>query len=178
MIDYRQMELSEIGRIAEIDRTEYVTKAYRQNGAELNLINVEWDIGQWSAQEQLNEWDKYLKNDCVLWGAFDGDLLAGFCGYKPNIAPGMGLLALMYVSASHRRQGIGRKLTKMVVDYGKGKKITSLYVTAEHTKGTVDFYRSLGFRPADRPLPELLQMEPDDIHMLMEFPQPVSGPVR
>ncbi len=172
MIYYRQMELSEIERIAEIDRTEYVTKAYRQNGAELDLIDVEWDIGQWSAQEQLNEWDKYLQNNCVLWGAFEGDFLVGFCGYKPNIAPGMGLLALMYVSAAHRRQGIGRKLTEMLVEYGKEKQIASLYVTAEHTRGTVDFYSSLGFRPADRPLPELLEMEPDDIHMLMEFPGP------
>lgn len=83
----------------------------------------------------------------MLWGAFEGDLLLGFCCYKPDIAPGMGLLALMYVSAAHRRLGIGRNLTEMLVEHAKETQISSLYVTAEPTSGTVDFYRSLGFLP-------------------------------
>jgi GNAT superfamily N-acetyltransferase len=175
MISYRRMKLSEIERIAEIDRTETVEKAYRQHGSELELIDVAWDIGHWSTKEQLSEWDKYLQKGSVLWGAFEGDLLVGFCCYRPDIAPGMGLLALMYVSAAHRRLGIGCKLTQMLVEHAKETQISSLYVTAEPTSGTVDFYHNLGFRPTERPLLELLKLEPDDIHMRMEFPSPGDG---
>ena len=111
-----------------------------------------------------------MQADCVLWGAFDGDLLAGFCGYRPNIAPRMGQFALLYVSAPYRRQGIGRKLAEMLLEYAKEKQVVRLYLTAEHTRGTIEFYRSLGFQPTDKPLPELLKMEPEDIHMIMEIP--------
>ena len=40
VISYRRMELSEIERIAEVDRTESVDKAYRQHGSELEIIDV------------------------------------------------------------------------------------------------------------------------------------------
>ena len=61
-------------------------------------------------------------------------------------------------------------LAEMLIHHVQEQEIPILYVTATPTMGTVDFYRSLGFRPTDQPLPELLELEPDDIHMRMEFP--------
>ena len=46
MISYRRMKLSEQERIAEVDRSEHVTQAYRQSGADLDLVEVEWAIPQ------------------------------------------------------------------------------------------------------------------------------------
>jgi ribosomal protein S18 acetylase RimI-like enzyme len=169
MITYRRLNLSEKERLAEVDRSESITEAYRQTGSDLELVDVEWVVPPWSVQEILKEWDVFLKDDCLLWGAFDGDLLVGFCGFRPDIALNTGQFSLLHVSKAYRRRGIGHQLAEMLIDYVREQEIPSLYVTATPTKGTVDFYRNLGFRPTDMPLPELLEMEPDDIHMRMEF---------
>ena len=172
MITYRRMKLSEIERIAEVDRTEHVAKAYRQIGDELEPFDVEWNAPPWSVPEMIEEWDLFLRDDCALWGAFDGERLVGFCGYRPNVAPGVGQFSLLHVSSTYRRQGIGRRLAETLFAHAKGEPITGLYLTATPTRGTVAFYGSLGFRPTDNPLPELLEMEPDDIHMVMALPTP------
>jgi len=169
MITYRRLKLYEKGRFAEVDRSERITEAYRQKGRDLETDDVDWVVPRWSLQEILKEWDAFLKEGCLLWGAFDGDLLVGFCGFRPNIAPDTGQFTLLHVSKGYRRRGIGRQLAEMVIDHVREQKIPGLYVTATPTRGTVDFYRSLGFRPTDKPLPKLLEMEPDDIHMRMEF---------
>lgn len=170
MIIYRRLMLSEKERFAEVDRSERITEAYRQKGAELEAVDVDWDAPPWSLPGILEAWDPFLKEGCLLWGAFDAELLVGFCGYRPNVAPDTGQFALLHVSKAYRRQGIGRRLAEMLIDHVRGQGISYLYVTATPTKGTVDFYRTLGFRPTDNPLSELLDMEPDDIHMRMEFP--------
>jgi hypothetical protein len=41
---------------------------------------------------------------------------------------------------------------------------TAFYVSACPTESAVGFYTSRGFRPTDRPNPELLALEPEDIH--------------
>jgi ribosomal protein S18 acetylase RimI-like enzyme len=170
MITYRRLKLSEKERFAEVDRSERITEAYRQKGNDLETVDVEWDVPPWSLHEKLKEWDAFLKANCLLWGAFDGELLVGFCGYRPNIAPDTGQLTLLHVSKAYRRRGIGHQLAEMLMDHVREREIPVLYVAATPTRGTVDFYQSLGFRPTDKPLPELLEMEPDDIHMRMEFP--------
>jgi ribosomal protein S18 acetylase RimI-like enzyme len=169
MITYRRLKLAEKERFAEVDRSERVTEVYRQKGSDLEIVNVDWVVPPWSLQEMLSEWDPFLKDECLLWGAFDGDLLVGFCGYRPNIAPAAGQFTLLHVSKAYRRRGIGNQLAKLLIDYVREQETSVLYVTATPTRSTVDFYRSLGFRPTDEPLPELLEMEPDDVHMRMEF---------
>lgn len=170
VITYRRLKLSEKERFAEVDRSERITEAYRQNGTDLETVDVEWVVPRWSLHETLRGWDAFLTNECLLWGAFDGELLVGFCGYRPNIAPDTGQFTLLHVSKIYRRRGIGHQLAGMLIGYVQEQEIPNLYVTATPTRGTVDFYRSLGFRPTDKPLPDLLEMEPDDIHMRMEFP--------
>jgi len=169
MITYRRLELSEKERFAEVDRSERITEAYRQKGTDLELVAVEWDASQWSLQGILKDWEAFLKDDCLLWGAFDGEILVGFCGYRPAIAPDTGQFTLLHVSKAYRRRGIGHRLAEMLIAYARKHEISVLYVTATPTRSTVDFYRGLGFHPTDEPLPELLEMEPDDIHMRMVF---------
>ncbi len=164
-ITYRRMDLSEKERFAEVDRTESVHQIYRQKGMNLEQIDVVWHIPQWSMDEELTEWQMYLQSNCVLWGAFDDFRLVGFCGYKPNAEPATGQLALLHISKSHRRQGVGRRLAELLIEYARTQGDRELYVTSSPTVGTVQMYRDLGFHPTDQPVPELLEMEPHDIHM-------------
>jgi hypothetical protein len=41
-----------------------------------------------------------------------------------------------------------------------------MYVSAKPSGSAVGFYLSQGFRPADTPIPELYELEPENIHML------------
>ena len=40
-----------------------------------------------------------------------------------------------------------------------------MVVTATPTENTVRFYLSRGFEPMAEPLPELFELEPEDVHM-------------
>lgn len=167
MITYRRLALSEKTRLVEVDRSEHIAEAYRQHGADLELVAVDWRAPAFSLPTILENWDAFLRDDCQLWGAFDEAVLVGFCGYQPDIAPGTGRFALLHVGKAHRRRGIGRRLAELLIAHAREQGVATLYLTATPTRGTVDFYRSLGFHPTDAPLPELLMMEPDDIHMRM-----------
>lgn len=164
-IIYRSMDLSEQGRFADVDRTESIRQIYRQNGLNLERIDVDRDIPQWSMTEKLTEWNVYLQDDCALWGAFAGGMLVGFCGYRPNVEEETGQLALLHISRSYRRHGIGRRLAELLIGHAELQGDRELYVTSAPTAGTVDMYINLGFRPTDRPVPELMALEPNDIHM-------------
>lgn len=168
-ISYRLMDLSEQGRFAEVDRTESVRQIYRQKGLNLERVDVDRDIPQWSMTEKLTEWEVYLQDDCVLWGAFVSGKLVGFCGYRPNVEEGTGQLALLHVGSSYRRHGIGRRLAALLIMHAELQGDRELYVTSSPTVSTVEMYRSLGFRPTDRSVPELMELEPYDIHMRLEL---------
>ena len=177
MITYRRLDVSEKGRIAEIDRSEHVFQNYVQGEGKLVLVDVDWKIPRWTGEGdgphsvagKLKEWDAYFQKDCVLWGASDGDVLVGFSAYRPRITEDMGQFALLHVSKAHRRQGIGRRLAGELIDHARREGSKRLYVSSVQTRATVDFYRGLGFRPTDEPVAELYQMEPNDIHMVMDL---------
>jgi GNAT superfamily N-acetyltransferase len=177
MITYRRLDVSEKSRIAEIDRSEHVTQDYVQRDGRLVLVDVDWKIPRWSVEGdgshsvagKLKEWDAYFQKDCIFCGAFDGDVLVGFSVYRPRITEDMGQFAILHVSKAYRRQGIGRRLAADLIDHARREGDKRLYVSSAQTRKTVDFYRGLGFHPVDKPVPELYEMEPNDIHMVMNL---------
>jgi len=171
------MDLSEKRRIAEIDRTEHIIQSYIFNERGLVLVDVDWHVPRWSVEgsgphsveRKLKEWDIYLTDECVLWGAFDDETLVGFSGYRPGLTEDMGQFGLLHISSGYRRLGIGKLLSGHVIRRSRQEGDKRLYVTATPSRATVDFYTGLGFNPTNRPVPELLEMEPDDIHMVMDL---------
>jgi hypothetical protein len=53
---------------------------------------------------------------------------------------------------------VGSELARRVGD-------TEIVVTATPSENTVRFYLGRGYRPMTKPFPELLELEPEDIHM-------------
>ena len=45
-----------------------------------------------------------------------------------------------------------------------------MYVSAVPSGSALGFYHSQGFKVTPRPLGELYELEPEDIHMVMELP--------
>jgi len=167
------MQNSEIGRIAEIDRSQHVTKAYIYRDGSLEPKDVDWQIPPWFTEgEHEHTVQAYIKGsqlilDCggVLFGAFDGETLVGFAIYRPNLSHNTAQLAYLYASNNFRNQGIGSKLTQRVIRLAKEDGAQRLYVSATPSAPTVDFYRSHGFEVTREIDQQLYELEPEDIHM-------------
>ena len=162
------MHPEEVHLLSELDRSEHVTQCYKMNQGSMECIDVNWDIPQWVIEEKLEEWAPVAEGFNNMWGAFQHGRLAGFVIYRRHLTEETAQLALLHVSRDFRGEGIGtmlinRALEKAVED---GKK--SIYVSSCPTRNTVDFYMGKGFRIAAEPNMELFEMEPEDIHMVME----------
>ena len=171
MMTVREMAASELGRIADIDRSEHITGQYKSHAGVLELVEADiraprWgEPGQHTVERYVESWKPLLAAGGVLLGAFDGDRLVGFAIYQPRLAEGLANLAVLHVTRTHRRSGIGCELTNEVVRLARAEGAGRLYVSATPTRATVDFYMKRGFEPVATPNETLFALEPDDIHM-------------
>lgn len=171
MITYRHLDVSELSRIAEIDRTERIDTLYVQRGAELEAIVGDFSAAPWrggtgphSVTEQVEACAHYLGMGGAAIGAFSDERLVGIGVVVPHLRPGLAQLAYLHVSDGFRAQGIGRHLAGELERMARDAGDTRLVVSATPSANTVAFYRGRGFAPAADPLPELFALEPEDIH--------------
>jgi ribosomal protein S18 acetylase RimI-like enzyme len=175
MIAIREMHRSEIGRIAEIDRSEHVTLGYSYRDGKLESEEVDWQVARWytdghsehSVQAKVDAWRHYLEQGGTMIGAFDVDLLVGMAISRPELTDSMAQLAVLHVSNGYRRQGIATRLTAEVSRLAKQDGASQLYVSATPSKSAVGFYQAQGFHLVEKPHPALYVLEPEDIHMIM-----------
>jgi ribosomal protein S18 acetylase RimI-like enzyme len=104
-----------------------------------------------------------------MLGAFDGSVLVGFAIYRPRLTKDMAQYAVLYVSRDHRGQGVGCALTDKVMGLARADGSNKLYVSATPSVATVEFYRRRGFEVTREPNRDLLELEPEDIHMTMKL---------
>ena len=167
------MRNSEIERIAEIDRSEHVTKTYVNENGSLEPKDVDWRIPPWSTDGQhehsvrtrIEEWRPLLDHG-VMFGAFDDKALVGFVIYRPNLSQDTAQLAVLYVSNNYRSQGIGALLTDKATELARADGAKKLYVSSTPTAPTVHFYMGQGFDLTQEINRQLYELEPDDIHMI------------
>jgi GNAT superfamily N-acetyltransferase len=171
------MERAELDRIGEIDRSEEISQDYVCQDGSLHLKDVHWSVPRWTQDGQgdhsvpgkIATWRPWLEEGGTMFGAFDGEALVAFAIYCPHLSAGLAQFAVLHVSRSYRRQGLGAVLAAKVIESARSDGATQLYVSSAPTKGTVEFYQSLGFRPAREINRELFELEPEDIHMTMEL---------
>lgn len=175
MTTIRRMAISELGRIAEIDRSEHITQQYVSRGGILEVVDVDiraprWgEPGEHTVQHRVESWAPLVEAGGVLLGAFDRDRLVGFAIYEPSISEGLANLAVLHVTRTNRREGIGCRLTTEVVRLARADGAQRLYVSATPTRATVDFYMRQGFEPLATPNERLFARKPDDIHIEMRL---------
>jgi GNAT superfamily N-acetyltransferase len=174
MIHIQQLDKSDIGRIADIDRSEHVTLGYVIRDGELIAEEVDWQVprwstddhSEWSVQAKIEEWEPYLEQGGTLFGAFDGDLMVGVTMYRPKLTEDMAQLVILFVSNGYRRRGIAARLAAEVERLAREDGGKRLYVSATPSQSAVGFYLSQGFEVVEKPHPELYALEPEDIHMI------------
>jgi len=176
-LQYRWMSEDELARIAEIDRTERVRIGYRMDGGELVRVDVNWNIppfqthgeGDHSIAHQIAFCRGHLQAGGRMIGAFDGPTLAGVGVVTPAIRPATAQLAYLHVTRAYRRRGVGGYLAREMMAWARAGGARRMVVSATPSASAVGFYRSRGFTPMREPVPELLALEPEDIHMAVDL---------
>ncbi|MES0127496.1 GNAT family N-acetyltransferase [Mesorhizobium sp. M0029] len=102
----------------------YVLKRLRPSAPAFDALKEESRLeGYWMLVRLADGWaggrNKFLKRGEALFGAWHGRELAGVCGL--NIDPYFegrdhGRVRHLFVSARHRRSGLGRMLVETVID--------------------------------------------------------------
>ena len=177
MISYRNLHISELSRLAEIDRSEVIRIGYEVRDGELIAKDVVWDSpnfeangeGEHSIVRQIEFCRSHMARGAISIGAFDRQELVAIGIVTPNIRQGMAQLAYLHVSAAYRRRGIASALTGQLLQHDRVLGSKRVYVSATPSESAVCFYHSFGFDVVQNPLPELLELEPDDIHMILEL---------
>jgi GNAT superfamily N-acetyltransferase len=173
-VRYGRLEAAELGRIGEVDRTERIDALYVQHGTRLELVPGELSVPRWSADgagehsvaAQHAALERLVEAGAIVQGAFDGDRLVGIGVLLPHLRPGISQLAYLHVSDGHRGLGVGGHLADELERIAREAGDTSIVVSATPSLNTVRFYERRGFEPMAEPLPELYELEPEDVHML------------
>lgn len=171
MTTIRELTVSDLDRIGEIDRSEHIRQQYESRGGALELVEVDIRAPRWgepgghSVEHCIASWKPLLDAGGVPLGAFDGDRFVGFAIHQPFLSEGVANLAVLHVTRTYRRRGIGCALTNEVMQLARADGARRLYVSATPTRATVDFYLRQGFEPLVVPNEKLFALEPDDIHM-------------
>ena len=172
-VEFRDLARSELARVGEIDRTERIDSIFEQHGTELvarpaGSNAAAWDpvgLGEHSVHAQHEALVHYADAGGVARGAFSGERLVGIGVVVPHIRPAIAQLAYLHVSNGFRATGIGHRLCADLEEVARRAADTEIVVTATPSQNTVRFYTGRGFRPMAHPLPELFELEPDDVHM-------------
>ena len=169
----RELERSELSRVVEIDRSERIDAIYVQHGSRLELREGDYSSPPWRVDgagehsvaavcAQLEGW---AAAGGTAIGVFEGDRLVGIGVVVPHLRPQIAQLAFLYVTAGSRGRGIGERLTGRLEELARAAGDTRMVVSATPSQNTVDFYAGRGYEPTADALAELVELEPEDIHM-------------
>jgi ribosomal protein S18 acetylase RimI-like enzyme len=110
-----------------------------------------------------------MARNAIAIGGFDGEALIAIGILTPDIRPEMTQLAYLHVSREYRRKGIGTTITRQLLKRASALGSERVYVSSEPSESAVGFYKSFGFDLIAEPLPELYELEPDDIHIVLDL---------
>jgi GNAT superfamily N-acetyltransferase len=173
-VEIRPLGPDELDRVGEIDRSERIDALYVQDGVRLEVREGDRSAPGWDPEEQgehsVAAQRRFLRGlvgrGGVALGAFEDERLVGIGVVLPRLRPGTAQLAYLYVTDGRRARGIGGRLSDELERVAHEAGATSVAVSATPSVNTVDFYRRRGYEPLAEPLPELFELEPDDVHML------------
>jgi predicted N-acetyltransferase YhbS len=172
-IEYRRLEVHEVARVGEIDRSERITSMFTQHGERLEECEVDDHCPAWfddgesehTVAHQRAACERYLQEGSVALGAFIEERLVGIGIVRPHIRPHVAQLAFLHVSNGMRGRGVGVTLNARLEDLARSTGAAAMVVSATPSGNTVRFYLRRGYAPTAEPLPELLELEPEDVHM-------------
>lgn len=74
-------------------------------------------------------------------------------------------LKFLHLSRAYRKNGLGAKMFELASSIARARGVKRLYISATPSENTVNFYVKLDCTLAVPPDPELVELEPEDIHL-------------
>lgn len=170
MLAYREMEITEAERIAQIDAANYIENAWRRDASgNYRLVRIDWTGGElpngyaW----HLRRFRETLSNGGTVFGCFEGDTLVGYAAVNGTVFGGQRyvLLDQLFVSNRYRGQGIGGTLFRLCAEQAGTLGARKLYLCAASAEKTITFYHKLGCVPAVEPDRRLMEEDINDIQL-------------
>lgn len=170
-MEYRSLDIGEVALLARVDRSERIEEVYRLRDGRLVLHPAPCTVAAFDPAELaalVARQRAIVAGGGVVLGAFEGEQIAGIASVERRLrgaARDRVKMDVLYVGAPFRGRGVGRALVRRAMELARGMGAAALYVSATPTRRTVDFYLACGARVAPAPDPELLALEPEDIHL-------------
>lgn len=174
-MEIRELTRAEVAGVWSIDRSEVIERVYRFEAGALVLVPERHDVRGWPTGEPEAYGPILL--DCfdrggTFHGAFDGGALVGAVVLESRFigcAKDRLQLKFLHVGRAQRGAGLGAALFERAAARARELGARGLYVSATPSENTVGFYLRRGFRPAREVDPDLFALEPDDVHMELDF---------
>lgn len=165
------MNRDEIEKLGEIDRSELVEYNYRCKDGNLELFNYYCDIKGFNEMQlqghKENLYQLYDRGGSIF-GAFEDSKLVGISSLDSRFRGqerDMLQLAFLHVSKDYRGKGIGRNLIELTKEKVTELGAKRLYISGSPIKNTIEFYMRIGCKLANEVEKDLLELEPEDIHL-------------
>jgi GNAT superfamily N-acetyltransferase len=172
VIEIRELAPDDLHLASDIDVTEDGWVVLEQHGTETVPRPEEWhrpprSTERWAEFE--TGWRTFVPASGCALGAFDGARLVGIATLRRGVRPGTDQLEALFVDRAHRRMRVAAALVAEIEARARAGGARRLYVSATPSESAVGFYTSRGFVPVTEPIPELLALEPEDVHMVLEL---------
>lgn len=173
---FREMVSTEINRIGEVNREEWIDAEYvaQPDGSGFGIVtqlqrlepprrNPPW--GGAGTKQRIKAWKPALDLGGLMYGAFHEQRLVGFVILNPSQRKRSAEIVAFFVDREHRRTGIGARLMQWAEEQCRHWEIEALFLYANPTISSVNFYRKHGFQITGLTAKHIVNDLPGDIVM-------------
>ena len=163
------MKIERIGgqaiHLDDFDRKQEVRRVYVIKNGGLLLKEQAWTM-DWSLDHKREVAADLKSDDYIAYAVWENEKIIGFVSVGKKLKGHRMVLDIIQVDRAFRGQGIGRQLFDLAVAEAKNAGAAELYISACCSEETVNFYKAMGAKVTDNPIPEIAEAEPYDIQMV------------
>lgn len=164
---YEKISNEEIS-LDNFDRSQEVKRVYVNDSGKLLLKDQIWTM-DWSLEHKRKVAANLKSDDCIAYAVWENEKVIGFVSVMKALIGSRMVLDIIQVDQAFRGQGIGRQLFVLAVAEARNAGAKELYISACCSEETVNFYKAMGAKASDDPIPEIAEAEPYDIQMAFEL---------
>ena len=170
MIEIKQADRNNFceSSMDSFDRFQEVQNVWRLENGRL-VLKFQPFTETWSPERRRKKAGEILSGKFITFCAFEKDAVVGEIMLNPELNENRLIIDSFHVSRAYRRHGSGRRLVETAADYARGRGASALYASCCSAEETIAFYRAMGFRPSEHPIPSRVEDEPFDIQMECEL---------
>ena len=146
------------------DRFQEVQNVWRMENGRF-VLKFQPFTETWSPEQRRKKAGEILSGRTITFCAFEADTVVGEIMLLPELNENRLIIDSFHVSRAYRRRGIGRRLVEAAADYARGRGASALYASCCSAEETIGFYKAMGFRLSEHPIPSYVEGEPSDIQM-------------